>query len=124
MAELLENPVITALINRVIGPVESNANGEWVRLENGLQLCWHELPVVSTPHAMGAIFRSDSITWTFPRIFAATPRVFAGVRWAVNDPFAARVAGGIAFGSVDFRLYGALSGSQGAIQALAIGRWK
>lgn len=31
---------IEELISRIIGPVESNANGFYVRHENGWQLCW------------------------------------------------------------------------------------
>src|SRR5690606_30774032 len=47
----------------------SNSNGEYVRWENGLQVCWH---VLQSINVSGPVL---SITWNFPAIFAAAPVV-------------------------------------------------
>lgn len=51
----------------------SGANGKYVRLANGLQVCW--LPILpltfaATDHCAG--------TWTFPAAFASADKVFVG----------------------------------------------
>ena len=48
----------------------SDANGEWVRFEDGTQICTHSLTGQSTATAAGALFTSaTSTTWTFPKTF-------------------------------------------------------
>src|SRR5690606_32303717 len=57
----------------------SNSNGEYVRWENGLQVCWWKESVSHThPNATGSIYRSDIITWTYPASFVSAPVVVAG----------------------------------------------
>lgn len=53
----------------------SNANGEYMRLAGGLQICWTQLtlPFLSTG-SLGA-------SWTFPAVFAAAPRVMGDAIW-------------------------------------------
>lgn len=54
----------------------SSANGEFVRYADGTQICTKTN--LSTPNAstaLGAIFRSGDVTWTYPAAFAAGPVV-------------------------------------------------
>lgn len=53
----------------------SNANGEYVRLAGGLQICWTQmtLPYLSAG-ALGA-------SWTFPAVFSAAARVIGNAMW-------------------------------------------
>lgn len=52
----------------------SNANGEYLRLADGTQICWQTMTsdlAISTAFQGG--FRSGGVTWTFPAAFTAAP---------------------------------------------------
>lgn len=67
----------------------SNANGDFVRLADGTQLCWRISSAIITTQAAGAIFRSILLGWTFPAAFSAVP-------WADFKPLGTSVWGGVA----------------------------
>ena len=101
----------------------ANANGEYLRLADGTQICTS--PALSSgavTTASGAVFQSASITWTFPAAFAAgAPPVVAGgagnaARWlSVAQP-------GVA--SVFFRVNSTVSSAAAAdARLVATGRW-
>lgn len=57
----------------------SNANGDWLRLADGTQLCWRSgLSAANAGTADGALFRSANVGWTFPVAFSAVPVVMPG----------------------------------------------
>jgi hypothetical protein len=106
----------------------SNANGSWVRLPSGLQVCWHQLDTSAagnTSTATGSLFwQNADTTWTYPIAFAAGPIVPqpAGVR---TD----RVCGGTVTGvagtsSVTVRAWASTTlGASIALRIIAIGWW-
>lgn len=56
----------------------SNANGKYVRLANGLQLCWHTLslggPTANGSGTRAAPFYTNSADWSLPAAFAVAPK--------------------------------------------------
>src|SRR5690606_11134998 len=45
----------------------SNANGQYIRYDNGIQICWTKRTVnANVASAQGSIFVSGTLTWTFP----------------------------------------------------------
>src|SRR5690606_11982701 len=65
--------------NRIV-EMGSNSNGEYVRWENGLQVCWfvnNPTPAFTarTEGAVSGYFHSDN--WTYPAAFIANPSVAA-----------------------------------------------
>ena len=68
-------PHVAALLDSRIVEMGSNANGEYVRWENGLQICWADRSVINWPAQTtaneGSYYASD-FTWTFPASFIDT----------------------------------------------------
>lgn len=56
----------------------SNANGSYLRLADGTQLCWHQITSSQAINTaiMGG-FRTVGLFWTYPAAFSATPLVQA-----------------------------------------------
>ncbi|ETX26453.1 hypothetical protein, partial [Roseivivax isoporae] len=60
-----------------------NSNGQYVKFADGTQLCWAYSFGGYTPDvAIGALYLSDNLVWTYPATFDATPSVFGG---AINS---------------------------------------
>lgn len=100
----------------------SNANGDFLRLACGTQICWSaglSVPAVAT--AVGALFESDPLTWVYPAAFSHLPPVvLAGGgdtrRWGTASPGAGQ--------SATVRLMSPTSNTASQpVRALAIGRW-
>lgn len=118
---------------RIIGQVETNANGNYVRLENGLQVCWRELRVAHSGSA-----RSLGATWTYPQPFVDAPVVPA----PALPTSSAKYAPGLALASLGHPFTAAgptatntsvyvwensspfTSGQWIDLMVLAVGRWK
>ncbi|MBT9158865.1 MAG: hypothetical protein DDT26_00113 [Dehalococcoidia bacterium] len=70
----------------------SNANGTWLRLPGGTQICWLRAANTLTTNAPnGSVFRASATNlWTFPAPFAAPPIVFvssevdSGITWGAH----------------------------------------
>ena len=68
-----------------------NENGNWVRWNNGLQMCWIVKPswpgaVVDT--AWGNIYRSSTqLTWSYPKNFIDNPFLAGGGSGSVSVVF-------------------------------------
>lgn len=66
----------------------SNANGEYLKLANGVLICWYTATVtnqaINTSYTGGLY--SGSRNWTFPAAFASgtTPSVHGKIRWGVG----------------------------------------
>ena len=101
----------------------SNANGEYVRLADGTQICTRtNLAAANAGTALGSLFRSSAnVTWTFPAAFAATPVVSGDVDdadcWLVT-------AGAPAATWADLRVMAAAAKTAALnMRAVATGRW-
>jgi hypothetical protein len=97
------------------------ASGEFVRFADGTQIC--TLAGVTVPNAAtasGALFRSATAAWTFPRAFAVAPTVSGSVQdgecW-----LAAEVPSGTA---VSLRAISSVTKAAAlTLRAMAVGRW-
>lgn len=133
VAELVDltalQPHVAALLSSRIVEMGTNSNGTYVRWENGLQICWHTFPEMSTPNAQGALYASTgSVLWTFPARFSVVP-----VTWG----FTTRTSGSgtgvgflAAFGGPSTTAVGNVNlvsthnTFAGQPMMVAIGRWK
>jgi hypothetical protein len=99
----------------------ANANGEWLRFANGVQECWSPNLVSDTPVAVGALWRSGPLAWTFPAAFAAAPVVSPanvnspGTNWGTARAVSALAGEGVIFSTAS------LLGR--SLRLRAIGRW-
>ena len=99
----------------------SNSNGDYVRFADGTQICTKtnlSTPTAST--ALGSIFRSGDITWTYPVAFVAGP-VVAG---DADNPDAWVATGTPGTTTCVMRvLAGTTKTATVAFRAVATGRW-
>lgn len=103
----------------------SNANGSYLRLADGTQICMIRETMTYSTTATGAIFRDATTagTWTFPAAFNATPlyahfSVVGSVAWsACGGITASAMSGRTVFSSI------ALSGTSIMSTSIAVGRW-
>lgn len=114
-----------ALVATLTGESGSNANGSWVRLENGLQVCWNRSALQVSNQAIGSVFRAaNADTWTFPVVFTSTPVVVAVPSFGTTgDPIAFRL-GAPSLTNVTYRLMSANSPADARAELVAVGRWK
>ncbi|HFH4372459.1 TPA: hypothetical protein ACGJWR_005759 [Pseudomonas aeruginosa] len=105
----------------------SNANGEYIRLADGTQICWFNASVtdqaVDSPY--GSLF-TGTRGWSFPATFVGSPTVSVGLfRWGTGAGWG--TVGGVASTtSVTLRIFDISSRATGtatAISAIATGRW-
>lgn len=107
--------------------LDDNANGQYLRLPNGFQVCWHSTTL--------AFVSADelSVGWTFPAAFIAAPAVLllpAGTGTNINDTkretmfvFASAITP--TFASLRCRAIGKFgAGDSQGVNALAVGAWK
>ena len=92
----------------------SNANGEYVRFADGLQICTHGLSASA----------SANTTWTFPAAFAAGPRIIPNPNTVAGGAAIFGNTAGITATTVDFNVWN-LAGARVAngCNLTAIGRW-
>ena len=100
----------------------SGPGGRYLRFADGTQICTQNaLSAANASTALGALFQSPVVGWTFPAAFVAPPVVTAlaetGGAWVVRDGAGTAVAAG-------FRVLSATSVA-GAVgfSAVAVGRW-
>ncbi|MEZ5796711.1 MAG: DUF2793 domain-containing protein [Paracoccaceae bacterium] len=100
----------------------SNANGDYVRFADGTQICTRvNLSAANASTALGSLFRSANISWTFPAAFAAAPMLTSDCdeadTWATNAAAPTATIGTL-------RAIAAVSkGAAMTLRATAIGRW-
>lgn len=106
----------------------SNANGRYLRLPDGTQICWQDISV--TDQAIEAPYGPVYLgvrNWTFPAAFAAQPAVPApACRWGTGASWGSVGAFPSPLTTVTFRLFDALpraAGTAFTASFLAIGRW-
>lgn len=99
----------------------TNSNGSFVRFADGTQICTRAtLSVPNASTALGALFRSADLAWTYPVAFAAPPVVTGAAddldAWLAFAPASAA--------SVTLRALSATSKTGPlALRASAVGRW-
>ncbi|QUS36081.1 DUF2793 domain-containing protein [Falsirhodobacter algicola] len=101
----------------------SNANGEYVRLADGMQICTSPtLTFGAVTTAQGTLYRSGDSTWTFPAEFASADKICVSGQSSNSARWMSGNLPGTT--SVVLRLMAATSftGSEYG-RALAIGRW-
>lgn len=92
---------------------ETTANGTYIRLADGTQICWGGVTSSSAGH----------VTWTFPAAFTSTPRIQATCLAAANGRIA--VYDDATATSADFGAYGTSNTLLDGIftSVMAVGRW-
>ncbi|MEX5576797.1 hypothetical protein [Pseudophaeobacter sp. A-200-2] len=103
----------------------SNANGEYVRLADGTQICTHTMPTVAADTAFGGLYSGPVETWNFPAAFFGTPTVSGGVDGgSTNTTYRWLALGDIQLTSISFRqLSATLNAYTRGTRLVAIGRW-
>ena len=111
-----------ALVALLTGERGSNANGEWVKLENGLLVCWS--PTVALTYLNSTTLQA---VWTFPQAFVAAPTVAPNLRgwgtFVVGTPLAL-VAVDTATRQKRAASGSFAAGATATFSAAAVGRWK
>lgn len=104
--------------------IGSNANGKYVRFADGTQICTAMLsPAKPISTALGNVFASDDISWTFPAAFSSMTPIQAMPAWA-GTWGGSPSSGTAGTASANFRMLSASSiASTPSVRVLAVGRW-
>ena len=99
----------------------TTADGEFVRFADGTQICVRAgLSAANAATALGALFRSANVAWTFPAAFAAAPAVAGDV----GDADCWLSTSGVSATACTLRAVAAVSKAAALpLRAVAIGRW-
>ena len=135
IAELVDltalHPHIAALLDSLIVEMGSNANGEYVRWGNGLQVCFARFDTLGAPYttAVGPLYaRNEDYNWVFPSAFASPPRVIGLTERPFDNMRSFMTLTLVSSTSVTFRpiLTVQVTGAMLTVYAhlCAIGRWK
>lgn len=103
----------------------SNAMGDYTKFADGTMWCWGRQSGLSTANtALGSLFVGETVQFTFPAAFIASPIVI---------PSASRAGGGVSVWAQErltpsttatsLSMLSALTGATGYICYIAIGRW-
>ena len=110
-----------------VAEVGQNANGSYVRWNNGLQMCWifqRSWPGSATNQTHGQEFTSPNLSWTYPKPFIQGPIFFGGAS-GQREVKSNKPTGGNVLISMAFRVYRSVSSDADADVWLgAIGWWK
>ncbi len=100
----------------------SNANGDYVRFADGTQICTRtNLSAANASTALGSLFRSDDVTWTYPAAFVGAPVVCGN---ADDADCWLSTSGAPGAASTVLRLVaGVTKGAGLTFRAFATGRW-
>lgn len=103
----------------------SNANGEWVRWEDGTQVCWGSKTLTISTSLNGNIYLMTVNSILFPASFISAPVCVLSADYDdLNLTWANCHA--VFSGSFNMTIYTTVqkTSTQGTIRFLAIGRWK
>lgn len=119
---------LDALAGVRIVEMGSNENGEYIKWENGLMVCWNvqqqssDVPITT---AAGSIYESDVYFWTFPAVFNSTPAVSSRTQGGSSLLIKGTNA---TTGSSSYRYVNhsstTVSAAYAGVGHIAIGRWK
>ena len=103
----------------------SDTNGEWIKFPDGTMICtitMVDLPSIDIAH--GSLFRTPSIPWTFPQVFADRPTVSFTPRNGHTFVFAGRGETATTTTSTSCAVFSGFSRTGlHAVVASATGRW-
>ena len=120
--------IVGAVADGAIIEEGSNTNGNWIRLSNGLQLCWRN-NYSTTPSG-------DIHTWTFPAAFVSNPAIVtmgqyhgAGIWMPCINGYSPNQNSSITATRLQYQIRDAISGASYSQEGrffdfLAIGKWK
>jgi hypothetical protein len=98
-----------------------NANGEYIRLANGTQICISNVFTADATTPVGALYKwASNQTWAFPAAFAAVPSVTPG---ATNNTSLTATCATTTTTDVAVNVLNALSVAGRSASFIAIGRW-
>jgi len=114
------------LITSLIGPVESNANGSFVRLANGLQVAWYQsgTPTPTNTQTVAPYWNSSTVALTFPTSFVATPVIVPSGRSGPSNFALSVVVVAVSTTGCSLRGYGVNNQQEFVPGYISIGRWK
>ncbi|MER5173907.1 hypothetical protein [Thioclava kandeliae] len=108
----------------------SNSNGDYVRLQDGTQICEARISVATDVWgtSVGSLYEpSNGTIWTYPAVFSSVPRAFSGAVEIGGAVPAGVSFSGLSSTSVNFRPWCTVNSAAGAnkyVYLTAIGRWK
>jgi hypothetical protein len=125
---ITRDKLVDDVLSGLIVESGSNANGEYVRWGNGLQVCWGSVDIGPINIAYGTnVYRSTSGIWIYPSLFSAHPSVSGIVMLKEGSGLAAYISGDGVMYTNRFYFYGTRSSSSSydyIAYLLAVGRWK
>ena len=104
----------------------SNANGNWIKYEDGTLICYHSVVMTTeTTTTEGSVFRTAGTHWTYPLAFISPPEFTGGLIYSVYCWF----GGGNGTNTTTTAFYAVYRGSAGTgffpeVSLQAIGKWK
>lgn len=115
----------TISIGRGIIESASNANGSYVKYEDGTMECWYTSPIKTAGTAQGVLFRSSGDSWVFPQPFSSQPTVSSTANLITNGIGTAQISNVLGYTTgVTYFLIADVTGSTGYVSLRAIGRWQ
>jgi hypothetical protein len=104
-----------------------NANGRYVKFDDGTQICWSfiNLGSISITSTIGALYGTSNLTWYLPSVFISPLPVFVGT--AYGEYITGYIAGiGMREDRIIYRIVNTRSYSpdNARVLMIAIGRWK
>lgn len=101
----------------------SNANGDYARFPNGLQICWVRNLTIDINVAAGSLFRG-LVSWAFPAAFINSAPIFATSSAGGNHSEWGANATGTGGNGTTLRAMGVASRTGSTVDGFAIGRWQ
>ena len=102
----------------------SNSNGNWIRFQDGTQICWIENSVNwSIGTAYGSLY-IGTIGWTYPAAFVSTPSVSLHAKWSTSSSWVGGVTPGLTSVAANLMDIASRSSASSIFSGIAIGMWK
>ena len=118
------DPLVVALVAEHGQETGSNANGSWIRVSNGVQVCWFQsdTEVPTSGQTVAPWYHTAVTAFTFPAAFVDVPAVLPTSRTASNG--LGVTVTGASTGSCSLRGWGVNNGQWVRFGYVAVGRWK
>jgi hypothetical protein len=124
---ITRDKLVDDVLSGLIVESGSNANGEYVRWGNGLQVCWGSVDIGPINIAHTNAYISEPAKWYYPSLFSAHPSVSGIVMRKEGLGLSAHISGDGVMATTFFKFYGTRSTSSSddyTAYLLAVGRWK
>lgn len=101
----------------------SSSNGAYTRWADGTQICTNRMAAGGITTASGGLYISNGLSWTFPAVFSANPRIsFGGISSSITVA-GCSMSAGPSTTSVPLVAWSSAPISGGYVDMIAIGRW-